>query len=113
MVCAKNYVQKSCYIYGLTDINCEVTFGLLGMLGMPFYVMHHYQQPPVSVFVRYIISGRYVNEQSLYSNCSMAECFPEKSSRCQNEHACQRVKCKALPMDWILRYIRTYFFHNN
>ena len=24
-----------------------------------------------------------------YSNCSMAECFTEKSSLCQNEQACQ------------------------
>ena len=28
-------------------------------------------------------------------NCSMAECFPEKSNWYRNEQACQEVKCKA------------------
>ena len=33
-----------------------------------------------------------MNEYILCSNCSMAECFPEKSSLCWNEQACQGVK---------------------
>ena len=28
-------------------------------------------------------------KQSLHSNCSEAECFPEKSSWCWNEQVCQ------------------------
>ena len=46
------------------------------------------------------------------SNCSMAECFPKKLSRCRNEHVCQGVKCSALSgqTDWIPHYIRTYLY---
>ena len=36
-----------------------------------------------------------VNEQSSRSNCCVAECFPQKSSRRWNEQFCQGMKCKA------------------
>ena len=35
-----------------------------------------------------------MSEYSSRSNCSVAVCFPEKSSWCWNELVCQRVKCK-------------------
>ena len=41
-------------------------------------------------------SGGYVNEKSLHSNYSEAECFPEKLSLCWNEQVYQGVKYKAL-----------------
>ena len=48
---------------------------------------------------------KYVSEWSSRSNCSVAECFPEKSSWYRNEQVCQGVKCKAL---WLVR--RTRYF---
>ena len=35
-----------------------------------------------------------MSEYSSRSNCSVAVCFPEKSSWCWNELVCQRVNCK-------------------
>ena len=43
-----------------------------------------------------IDSGGNASVNYLRSNCSDAECFPEKSSCCWNEQDCPRVKCKAL-----------------
>ena len=43
-----------------------------------------------------IDSGGYVSEHSSCSNCSVAECFPERSSWHRNEQLCQGVKGKAL-----------------
>ena len=40
--------------------------------------------------------GGYLNKQSSRSNCSMAECFPEKSKWHWNEQVCQGVNCKVL-----------------
>ena len=34
-----------------------------------------------------------VNEKSSHSNCSIAECFPEKFKRCWNEKVSQGVNC--------------------
>ena len=47
-------------------------------------------------FYNTVDSGGYVNEQSLHSNCSVAVCFPEKSSWRWNGNVCQEVMCKAL-----------------
>ena len=53
-----------------------------------------------------IVSNGNVNEYSSFSNCSVAEYFPEKPSWCQNEQVCQGRKCSTLggPTDWISDY---------
>ena len=45
-----------------------------------------------------------MSEKLLSTNCSMAKCFPEKSSWCLNEHICQGMKCKAL---WLSKGLDT------
>ena len=50
--------------------------------------------------------------QCLRSNCSVAECVPEKSSWCRNEQVCQGVKCKALCAVQWTGYIRTNLYRS-
>ena len=49
--------------------------------------------PSVNCIIEYLAvdSGGYVNETSSRNDCSVAECFPEKSRWCWNERYCQWV----------------------
>ena len=57
-------------------------------------------------------SGGYVNEYSLLSNCSLADCFPQKSRWRWNERSAPRGETKRFEQykDWIPRCIRTYLY---
>ena len=54
-----------------------------------------------------------MNEQSLCSNCNVAECFKENPSWCWNEQVCQGVVGKA-PC-FIIAWLSLYFvtFHHS
>ena len=52
-----------------------------------------------------------VNEKSLHSNCSIAECFPEQYKRCWNEQVSQGVLCFGNQIDWFNVFIDTFTVH--
>ena len=57
------------------------------------------------------LDRNYASEWFSYSNWSVANALRDKLSWCRNEYICQRMKCKALRVDWLLRYVRTYIYH--